>query len=176
MTSSCQRKICPAFVSEMLQGFDAIVRSSASRSRRSIGRMATSASSYWARRVSGSRWGAGTLPLTMVSLPVFVRARAVDRSRLGSSRSRRRRLSVLASGKPPSALRSQIVSPSQVISKTPPVPGASHLAEIGPERREQLLREPGRAQEPATLRTIANGDPWSEVTHQGLLAMICGSV
>jgi hypothetical protein len=78
-------------------------------------------------------------------------------------------LSVLASGKPPSALRSQIVSPSQVISKTPPVPGASHLAEIGPERREQLLREPGRAQEPATLRTIANGDPWPEVAHQGLL-------
>ena len=58
-----QAILAHAFVSEILQGSTpSSVRSSASRSRRSIGRMATSASRYWARRVSGSRWGQGPFP------------------------------------------------------------------------------------------------------------------
>ena len=43
-----------------------------------------------------------------------------------------------------------------------------HLAEIRPERRKQFLSESGRTEKPATLRTVVNGDPWSEVAHQNL--------
>src|SRR5450830_266967 len=47
------------------------------------------------------------------------------RSRCGSIWSRTRCLSTLASGKPPSALRSQICTPSQVMRNAPPVAGSS---------------------------------------------------
>jgi len=47
------------------------------------------------------------------------------RPRWGSIWSRTRCFSTLASGKPPSALRSQICTPLQVMRKIPPVPGSS---------------------------------------------------
>jgi hypothetical protein len=85
------------------------VRSCGSESHRSIGRMAAEPDES-----PGQIEGQGPFPSPWSHSPSSsAPSRSMwPRSRLGSRRSRRRRLSVLASGKPPSALRSQIVSPS----------------------------------------------------------------
>ena len=79
------------------------------------------------------------------------------RSRPGLTRSRTRLFSAFTSGNPPSRFRSQTSSSPTRISKMPPVPGTSvTAAELGPERRQQLLRHPPGAQQPVAPRAVGD--------------------
>src|ERR1700733_3571967 len=134
--------------------------------------MAASASSCRARRVAGPRRRAGTFPFMTVLLPIFVRAVAVDVAEGATlievvaqatfERPGVRKTTIGLAFQNCLAVTSDFEDPTGSRRKR-------HLAEIGSERRKQLLREPGRTEKPATLRTIANGNPWSEVAHHRLL-------
>src|SRR3954449_2051536 len=41
-----------------------------------------------------------------------------------------------------------------------------HLTQLGLERRQQLLREVGRAEQPAAARAVLDLDPWASRSHE----------
>jgi hypothetical protein len=157
----------------MLQGFDAIVSQKLSEPIAPVHRQ----DGHERIELLGAarlrvEMGAGTLPLTMVSLPVFVRARAVDVAEIATwiepvAQATFERLGVWKT-----AIRLVLPNRLAIIGDFEDAADSRrerHLSEIGPERQKKFLSEPGRTDQPATLRTIANGDPWPEVAHQGLL-------
>jgi hypothetical protein len=106
----------------------------------------------------------------MVLLPVFIRAVAVDVAEIATWIETVAQATFERLGVWKTAIGLAFPNRLAVVSDFEDPAGSRrerHLAELGPERRKQLLREPGRAQKPPALGAIADGDPWSEVAHQG---------
>ena len=103
----------------------------------------------------------------MVSLPVFVRAVAVDVAEIATWIEAIAPAAFERLGVRKTAIGLAFPNRLAVVSDFEDAAGSRrerHLAELGPERRKPFLREPRRTEKPTTLRTVANGDPWSEVS------------